>query len=107
MGLKEGDTIAIDMPMTLEAVAIYLAGIKAGIPVVTIADSFTPTEIAIRLKITKPKVIFTQDVILKSWKKLAFIRKSFTSKCAKNSHNLNAEKEAISLRKGDFYLPIF
>jgi len=58
-GLKSGDRIAIDMPMTLEAVAIYLAGIKAGIPVVTIADSFSPNEIAIRLKITKPKLIFT------------------------------------------------
>ena len=29
-GLKIGDSIAIDMPMTFEAVGIYLAGIKAG-----------------------------------------------------------------------------
>ncbi len=52
--VKTGDCIAIDMAMTLEAVAIYLAAIKAGITVATIADSFTPNEIAVRLKITKP-----------------------------------------------------
>ena len=57
LGLIQGDSIAIDMPMTLEAVAIYLAGIKAGYPVVTIADSFSANEIAVRLKITKPKLV--------------------------------------------------
>ena len=45
IGVQVGDTIAIDMPMTLEAVAIYLAAIKAGNPVATIADSFTANEI--------------------------------------------------------------
>src|SRR5690606_22681023 len=44
-----GDTIAMDTAMTLEAVAIYLAAIKAGIIVATIADSFSPSEIAVRL----------------------------------------------------------
>ena len=75
MGVVEGDKIAIDMPMTLEAVAIYLAAIKAGNPVATIADSFTSNEISIRLKITKPKVIFTQDVILRAGKLLPLYQK--------------------------------
>ena len=75
LGLKSGDKIAIDMPMTLEAVAIYLAGIKAGLPIVTIADSFTPNEIEVRLKITKPALIFTQDVIKKGVKKLPLFQK--------------------------------
>ncbi|WP_111707136.1 AMP-binding protein [Lutibacter citreus] len=70
LGLNTGDKIAIDMPMTYESVAIYLAGIKAGMPIVTIADSFTPNEIAVRLKISKPKVIFTQDVIKRANKEL-------------------------------------
>lgn len=70
LGIEKGDAIAIDMPMTLEAVAIYLAGIKAGNPIVTIADSFTPNEIAVRLKIANPKVVFTQDVQLRAGKKL-------------------------------------
>ena len=49
LGLQEGDRIAIYMPMTLEAVAIYLGAIRAGMPVVTIADSFAVNEIAVRL----------------------------------------------------------
>lgn len=65
-----GDTIAIDMLMTLEAVAIYLGAIKAGIKVATIADSFTSNEIAVRLKITKAKVVFTQDRISRMGKDL-------------------------------------
>ncbi len=75
LGVKKGDSIAIDMPMTLEAVAIYLAGIKAGNPIVTIADSFTPNEIAVRLKIAQPKVVFTQDVIHRAGKTLPLYTK--------------------------------
>ena len=75
LGLKTGDSIAIDMPMTLEAVAFYLAGIKAGMPVVTIADSFTSNEIAIRLKITEPSLILTQDVLQRAGKELPLFSK--------------------------------
>ncbi|MDX2429333.1 MAG: AMP-binding protein [Bacteroides sp.] len=74
-GLKPGDSIAIDMPMTLEAVAIYLAGIKAGFPVVTIADSFSANEIEVRLRITNPKLLFTQDVIKRAGKNLPLFEK--------------------------------
>ena len=74
-GIQKGDAIAIDMPMTLEAVAIYLAGIKAGNPIVTIADSFTPNEIAVRLKIAQPKLVFTQDFIHRAGKKLPLLAK--------------------------------
>lgn len=74
-GIKEGDYIAIDLPMTPLAVAIYLAGIKAGNPVVTIADSFTPKEIRIRLQIAKPKLIFTQDYLHRAGKQLALYQK--------------------------------
>lgn len=57
---EKGDTIAIDMPMTVDAVIIYLAIILAGCIVVSIADSFAAKEIATRLKISKAKGIFTQ-----------------------------------------------
>ena len=63
------------MAMTVEAIAIYLAGIKAGNPVVTIADSFSSDEIKIRLKITKPKIIFTQDVLKRGRKLLPLYQK--------------------------------
>ena len=74
-GVMAGDYIAIDMPMNPESVAIYLAGIKAGNPVVTIADSFSPNEIAIRLKITQPKILFTQDYLHRAGKSLPLFEK--------------------------------
>ena len=69
-GLKKGDHVAIDMPMNIKAVAIYLAIIKAGMVAVTIADSFAPHEIRVRLNITQPKLLFTQDYIVRSGKTL-------------------------------------
>ncbi|KAJ6291039.1 hypothetical protein OIU77_005054, partial [Salix suchowensis] len=50
LGLDRGSAIAIDMPMTMESVAIYLAIVLAGHVVVSIADSFAPPEISTRLK---------------------------------------------------------
>lgn len=70
-----GDSIAIYMPMTVEAVAIYLGIIKMGGVVVSIADSFTAEEVAIRLRIAKTKAIFTQDFILRDNKKLPLYEK--------------------------------
>ncbi|XVE70407.1 hypothetical protein DITRI_Ditri10aG0070100 [Diplodiscus trichospermus] len=62
---QKGDAIAIDMPMTVNAVIIYLAIVLAGFVVVSIADSFAAKEIATRLQISKAKAIFTQDFILR------------------------------------------
>lgn len=59
----KGDAIAIDMPMTVHAVIIYLAIVLAGFVVVSIADSFAPKEIAARLRVSKAKGIFTQVII--------------------------------------------
>lgn len=61
MGLTQGDTVAIFMSMNFEAVVFYLGAMKAGLKVATIADSFSEDEIAVRLKITEPKLICTQD----------------------------------------------
>lgn len=59
-GFSPGDNLAIIMPMTVEAIAIYLGIIKAECCVVSIADSFSEDEIATRLKIANAKGIFTQ-----------------------------------------------
>jgi len=75
LGLKKGDPIAIDMPMTLEAVAIYLGSIMAGLQVVTVADSFTPDEIKVRLDIAKVKYVFTVDSYSRSGKEIELYRK--------------------------------
>ncbi|KAL0031137.1 hypothetical protein WJX77_005362 [Trebouxia sp. C0004] len=67
-GFRPGDAIAINMPMTVEAVVIYLGVIYAGCAAVSIADSFAPSEISTRLQIAHTKAIFVQDVILRGGK---------------------------------------
>ena len=101
-GIQKGDIIAIDMPMTLEAVAIYLAAIKAGNPVATIADSFTSNEISVRLKITQPKVIFTQDVLPRAGKVLPLFKK-VTEANAPKAVVIKVSNQTIPLRKEDIY----
>lgn len=66
----KGDPIAIDMPMTCNAVIIYLAIILGGFVVVSIADSFAPLEIGTRMSVSKAKAIFTQDFIIRGGKKV-------------------------------------
>lgn len=68
--LVKGSAIAIDMPMNVNSVVIYLAIVLAGYVVVSIADSFAPDEISARLKISKAKAIFTQDLIVRGDRKL-------------------------------------
>lgn len=60
LGLEKGSAIAIDMPMDVKSVVIYLAIVLAGYVVVSIADSFAPSEISTRLVLSKAKAIFTQ-----------------------------------------------
>ena len=70
LDLVPGDAVAINMPMTAEAVAAYLGSIRAGCVVLSIADSFAPPEIAMRLRIGKAKAIFTQDRIQRGGKQI-------------------------------------
>ncbi|CAN6448684.1 unnamed protein product [Victoria cruziana] len=68
--LEKGSAIAIDMPMNVKAVTIYLAIVLAGYVVVSIADSFAPPEISTRLRISNARTVFTQDVIIRGEKSL-------------------------------------
>ncbi|KAJ4823577.1 putative acyl-activating enzyme 17, peroxisomal, partial [Turnera subulata] len=69
-GLERGSAIAIDMPMNVKSVVIYLAIVLAGYAVVSIADSFAPVEISTRLRISNAKAIFTQDLIIRGDKSI-------------------------------------
>jgi acetyl-CoA synthetase len=82
-GFNPGDAIAIDMPMTAESVAIYLGIIKAGCVVVSIADSFAPDEIKVRLRLANAKAIFTQDYILRAGKQLPLYAKVISANAPK------------------------
>lgn len=75
LGLKAGDAVAIDMPMTAQAVIAYLGIVKAGMVVVSIADSFAPDEIKVRLELGKAKAVITQDVALRGSKQLPMYEK--------------------------------
>lgn len=70
LGLEKGSAIAIDMPMDVNSVVIYLAIVLAGHVVVSIADSFAPSEISTRLVLSKAKAIFTQDLIIRGDKSI-------------------------------------
>uniref|UniRef100_A0A7I4DQI2 AMP-dependent synthetase/ligase domain-containing protein n=1 Tax=Physcomitrium patens TaxID=3218 RepID=A0A7I4DQI2_PHYPA len=102
LGFKKGDSIAIDMQMNVQAVTAYLAIILAGCVVVSIPDSFVAKEIAIRIRISKAKAIFTQDVIQRGGKKLPLYSRVIESK-APLAIVLPADGKAssLSLRNGD------
>lgn len=69
-GFEKGDKAAVVMPMTAEAVAIYLGIVKIGGAVVSIADSLAPEEVEKRLAIADTQFVFTQDVIPRGGKTL-------------------------------------
>ena len=60
LGCRPGDAVALDMPLSMEAVVAYLGIVLAGCAAVSIADSFAPAEIAVRLRISGAKAILTQ-----------------------------------------------
>ena len=60
-GLAPDQAIALYMPLNLECVVAYLAIIRAGSRVVSIADSFPPTEIRRRMAIAGASCAVTMD----------------------------------------------
>ncbi|MEM9265570.1 MAG: AMP-binding protein [Cyanobacteria bacterium P01_F01_bin.13] len=78
-GYSVGDAISIIMPMTVEAVAIYLGIIKMGGVVVSIADSFAPVEMATRLQLGQTKAVFTQTRVQRQGKDLPLYEKLVTA----------------------------
>jgi acetyl-CoA synthetase len=100
-GFLPGDRIAIVMPMTTNAVAIYLGIIKMGGVVVSIADSFSAQEIATRLHITQAKAIFTQDVIARSSKNLPLYEKIVATNAPCTIVLSSEDKLKFGLRSGD------
>ncbi len=103
-GLRPGDYVGIDMPMTPEAVIIFLAALKGGMPVITVADSFSPEQIAVRFSITRPRLVFTTDFIHRGGKRLALYEKIVQAKAPRT---VVIGEERPDLRPGDLYWPEF
>ena len=74
-GFKVGDALGVVMPMTDWSVAIYLGIVLAGCNVVSIADSFAPSEISTRLNIAGSKAVFTYDHQYRAGKQLPLFRR--------------------------------
>ncbi len=98
-GIQGG--VAIVMPMTVEAIVAYLGIVKAGVAVVSIADSFAPDEIRTRMEIAGATVAVTQDVVVRGDKTLPMYEKlvaAGTAACIVVARERNL---AMSLRPND------
>ena len=101
-GFQPGDPIAVNMPMHAESVPIYLGIIKAGGVVISIADSFAPDEIQMRLRIANAKGIFTQDSIRRVGKQLPLYAKVVDADAPKAIVLFRGDEPPIKLRNGDW-----
>lgn len=101
-GFAPGDALAIDMPMTPESVAIYLGIVRAGCVAISIADSFSPPEIATRLRIGQARGVFTQDVLLRGGRTHPLFAKLCEAEAPRAIVLAAGEEElAVELRAGD------
>jgi acetyl-CoA synthetase len=106
-GLAPGNAIAIDMPMTADAVAIYLGIVAFGGAVVSIADSFSPAEIATRLRIAGARAIFTQDLIRRGDKRIPLYQRVAEAAAPRAIVLPSEETVQVELREGDQTLTDF
>ncbi|XP_016180187.1 probable acyl-activating enzyme 17, peroxisomal isoform X2 [Arachis ipaensis] len=103
LALEKGSAIAIDMPMHVKSVVIYLAIVLAGYVVVSIADSFAAGEISTRLNISNAKVIFTQDLIIRGDKSIPLYSRVVEAKSPLAVVIPTRGSEfSMELRNGDF-----
>ncbi|VAX39941.1 Acetoacetyl-CoA synthetase, partial [hydrothermal vent metagenome] len=101
LGVVPGDRVAVAMPMTADAVAIFLGIIAAGCAVVTIADSFSASEMAVRLEITQPRWMFIQDEIIRNGKRHPLYEKIHSQKNMRAILLRASENCKIDLRTDD------
>ncbi len=99
--VRMGAQIGMIMPMTIEAVALFLGIIKAGCVVVAIPDSFSPREIESRLNMTSVELFFSQDQILRAGKILPLYEKLSAISSPKTVVLPVADKLLVQLRPQD------
>ena len=100
-GFEPGDAIAVDLPMTAESVAIYLGIVAAGGAVVSIADSFAPQEIEVRLQLARARGIFTQDIVQRGGRQLPLYAKVVQANAPRAIVLSTPGAAALDLRPGD------
>ena len=96
-----GQRVGIAMPMTVESVIAYLAVIKAGGVVVSIADTFSPAQIEARLRIAEPSIVITQDVVRRAGRLHAMAEKVWDAGAPRAVVVSSGRSPAVALRPGD------
>ena len=100
-GFSPGEAIALYMPMNLECVAAYLGIIRAGCVVVSIADSFAPSELRRRLEIADAAGIITVAEFTRGGRAIALYDKVRDAGAARAIVVAESGREPNHLRSGD------
>jgi len=100
-GFAPGDALAVDMPMTVPCVAIYLGIVRAGCTAVSVAESFAPEEIARRVRLGSARAVFTQDFISYGDRRLPLYEKVTAAGAPKAIVLGCAGAPDVDLREGD------
>ncbi len=102
LGLKPGDRVAISMPMNALSIYQYLGIISAGLCAVCVADSFSSSELELRLNLCDVQYIFIQDVIMRGEKALSSYAKiNQAHPCKAIVIPANGKRSSLGLRKDD------
>jgi len=101
-GFTRGDRFVLYLPFSIDAVAIYLALVKAGMIAVSVADSFSPVELCKRVEMTNAKAIITVNQYTYGGKLLNVYDKVKESDCAPAI--LVSLDQEEHLREGDLIL---
>lgn len=101
MGLNPGDPVAVFMPMTAESVSVYLGIVLSGCVVVSIADSFSESQVASRLRISGAKAVFTVTSVQRGTKRLAIYDRIVGAEGPRTIVLPDAEDDQFTLRDCD------
>jgi acetyl-CoA synthetase len=100
-GFREGDAIGLYMPMTVECVAAYLGIVRAGCLVVSIADSFSATELARRLELGGAVGLVTVDRFVRHGKQIDLLGKVKQARAPRAIVVPSGAADPADLRDGD------
>jgi acetyl-CoA synthetase len=94
-GFRPDDAIALYLPMTPSCVAAYLGAVRAGLRVVSIADSFTPEELRKRMLIGGARTLVTTASYVRAGRTI-----DLYAKVREALRDLDGDPRAIVLEPG-------
>jgi len=103
LGLPAGSAVALFMPMNLECVVAYLAVVRAGHRVVSIADSFSVSELARRVELSDVQLMVTQDGYLRGGKTVRLYDRVKEARAPKAVVVPMEPGGEVNLRQGDVH----